>query len=401
MKLTRLLVALVSGAVLTLAAPAGPARAQAQAAPPDPATDPFFTAPANLASLEPGDVIRKRSVPAKIIGRYGVALPMLGVSSYQILVRSTDAKGLPAAVTATVLVPKIGAKGQLLSYQPATDSLGAKCEPSYGLQTGEEKETAIIALALGAGLTVVVPDHQGPRHAYAAGRMAGHATLDGIRGAVSLSEAKLRGAATKAALVGYSGGAIATGWAAQLHATYAGELNIVGVASGGTPADLAAAKDSMDGSLLGGLFVAAAIGMSREYPELRSVFNDEGLALIEEVKDKCNADFLLEYPFASIAPYSDAPDPLSTPVATAVLADNKMGSLPPRAPVLLWHSRFDQAVPYDSVVALERDWCSRGARVDLRTNYLSEHIVGAAMMVPEALPWLLDRLNGKPATGTC
>jgi hypothetical protein len=38
--------------------------------------------------------------------------------------------------------------------------------------------------------------------------------------------------------VGYSGGAIATGWAAALQGNYAPELNVKGWSAGGTPANL-------------------------------------------------------------------------------------------------------------------------------------------------------------------
>jgi hypothetical protein len=101
-------------------------------------------APANLADLTPGTVIRKRPVSVKLLGYAGVGLPR-PAKSFQILLRSTDAKDRPAAVTATVLVPLYGARRQLLAYQPATDSLGARCEPSYGLQAGTEKEATVIA----------------------------------------------------------------------------------------------------------------------------------------------------------------------------------------------------------------------------------------------------------------
>jgi hypothetical protein len=182
---TALAVGLLVGTV-----PTSPA---ASAAIPDPATDPFFVAPANLADLAPGTVIRKRPVSTKLVGYAGLGLP-IPAKSFQILVRSNDAKNRPAAVTATVLVPLYGARHQLLAYQPATDSLGATCEPSYGLQAGTEKEAAVIATAVGAGLTVVVPDHEGPRHAYAAGRMAGHAVLDSVRGALATPDSELPGA---------------------------------------------------------------------------------------------------------------------------------------------------------------------------------------------------------------
>ena len=77
------LIAAVLAVLFALFAPAGPAAA----APQDPATDPFFAAPADLAGLAPGTVIRTRPVAAKLAP--GVPL---GESSFQILVRSNDAK---------------------------------------------------------------------------------------------------------------------------------------------------------------------------------------------------------------------------------------------------------------------------------------------------------------------
>lgn len=395
MKVRATLVTAVLASLLA-AAPTLPA----SAAIPDPTTDPFFVAPANLADLAPGTVIRTRPVPVKLLGYSGFGLPM-AAKSFQILVRSTDAKDRPAAVTATVLVPLFGARRQLLAYQPATDSLGATCEPSYTLQAGTEKEAAVVAMAVGAGLTVVVPDHQGPRHAYAAGRMAGHAVLDSVRGALATPDSGLPGAQTRVAMVGYSGGAIATGWAAQLEPSYAPEINLVGVASGGTPGDLEAAGALMDGSLFGGLFVGAALGMSREYPELLSVLNDKGVALAEQVEDYCSSDLLTRLPFASVKQFSDDPDPLRTPVAQAVLLDNKMGALPPSAPYLLWHAKYDELIPHASAVELDREWCARGADVQFVTSWTSEHNIGAGEMIPTALPWLLARFDGKPFQGNC
>lgn len=371
----------------------------ATAAVPDPGSDPFYAAPADLDTLPDGTVIRSRDVTVNLLGYGGFGLP-IPASSRQVLVRSNDAHDRPAAVSATVITPLVGVRHQLLAYQPATDSLGAKCEPSYTLRDGTEKEAMIIGTAVGAGLTVVVPDHQGPRHAFAAGRMAGHAVLDAIRGAIALPSSGLTGATTKVGMVGYSGGAIATGWAGELQPSYAPELHVAGIASGGTPADLEAAGDLMDGSLYGGLYVGAALGMSREYPELLSILNAKGLAFAEQVKDECQTG-LASHAFASVKDYSDDPDPLRHPVARAVLVDNKLGGVPPQAPYYLWHSRFDQLIPWTSARTLAQDWCARGVRVQFVTNYTSEHIVGAGLMIPTALPWLLDRFDGKPFVGNC
>jgi hypothetical protein len=379
---------------LLLVAPAVPA----DAAPPNPDTDPFLEAPANLADLTPGSVIRTRPVST-----FEVPGVPLTARAHQILVRSNDAKNQPAAVVATILVPKKHDRNQVLAYQPATDSLGAKCEPSYQLQTGAEKEATLIQTALNRGLTVVVPDHQGPRHAFAAGPMAAHAVLDAVRGALASPEAELPGPSTKVVMMGYSGGAIATGWAAQLHPDYAPDLDVVGVASGGTPADLEAAAASMDGTLDGGgLFVGAAFGVTREYPELLTLINQRGLDYAERIKDQCLYE-LTSHAFDSVKKYSDFPDPLREPVAQQVLTELKMGGpLAPSAPVYLWHSKLDQLIPYRVAPALRDDWCSQGTKVQLVTDsLLSEHIIGAIKYADPAQRWLIDRLDGKPLPATC
>jgi hypothetical protein len=379
---------------LVLVVPAAPAGA----APPNPDSDPFLAAPANLADLAPGSVFRSRPVSTFVVP--GVPLT---ARAHQILLRSNDAKNQPAAVVATILVPKKNDRNQVLAYQPATDSLGAKCEPSYQLQTGAEKEAALIQTALNRGLTVVVPDHQGPRHAFAAGPMAAHAVLDSVRGTLASPEAELPGPSTKVVMMGYSGGAIATGWAAQLHPDYAPDLDVVGVASGGTPADLEAAAASMDGTLDGGgLFVGAAFGVMREYPELLSLINQRGLDYAERIKDQCLYE-LTSHAFDSVKKYSDSPDPLREPVAQQVLTELKMGGpLAPTAPVYLWHSTLDQLIPYRVAPALRDDWCSQGTKVQLVTDrLLSEHITGAIKYADPAQRWLLDRLDGKPLPATC
>ena len=138
-------------------------------------------------SKAPGAVLKKRSVT---VTGLGIPLP---VKAFQLQSRSTDAKDRPMTVISTVIVPLTPYLGQrpLLSYQPATDSLGDQCNPSYTLRTGLEKEIPLLALGLAKGWAVVVTDYQGPRDAYGAGRMEGHAVLDGIRATLASPEAGL------------------------------------------------------------------------------------------------------------------------------------------------------------------------------------------------------------------
>lgn len=84
-----------------------------------------------------------------------------------------------------MIVPRAPYEGRrpLVSYQVAIDSRAPHCNPSYTFRTGENKEIPSAVAVLSLGWAVVVPDFEGPRDAYGAGPMAGHATLDGIRAA--------------------------------------------------------------------------------------------------------------------------------------------------------------------------------------------------------------------------
>jgi hypothetical protein len=369
------------------------------AAIPEPAADPFYVPPAGYETAAPGAILRTR--PVTVTG-LGIPIP---VQSTQMLVRSTDAHGGPAAVVATLMIPQGAYSGPgarpLLSYQPATDSLGDQCNPSYTLRTGTEKELPLVASGLSRGWAVVVTDYQGPRNAFAAGHMAGHAVLDGIRAAEHLPSTGLAGTATPVGLWGYSGGGLATGWAAQLQPSYAPELAVKGVASGGTPADLEAAGRQIDGGPAAGLFLAAAVGMSREYPELLTLLNDRGRGLVDQIGDMCLAQEVASYPFRRLSEYTTATDPLGTPVAQAVLNANEMGGTRPSAPVYLYHSLFDELVPYASAQALKASWCGLGARVQLYTDILSEHNVLAVTGAPAAVSYLAARFAGTPAPSNC
>ncbi|HEV7759051.1 MAG TPA: lipase family protein [Acidimicrobiales bacterium] len=364
---------------------------------PAPDDDPFYVPAAGFEAQAPGTILRTRAVT---VTGLGIPLP---VRSTQMLVRSTDAKGRPTAVVSTLMLPPTlyFGKRPLLSYQPATDSLGDECNPSYLMRLGIEKELPLMALGLLKGWAVVVTDYQGPDDAYGSGLMSGRAVLDGIRAAERLGSTGLAGSSTPVGMWGYSGGGLATSWATQLQPSYASELNVRGVASGGTPADLRAAATQIDGGPFSGLFLAAAVGLSRQYPEMLAVMDDQGRAMIDQIGDMCYAEEAIAFPFRHLNEFTTSSDPLNDPVVAAVLAENTLGGARPSAPVYLYHSVFDELIPYDSAQALRTAWCSRGARVQFSTDVASEHIVLAVTGAPGALAYLNARFLGLPAPSNC
>jgi len=194
--------------------------------------DTFYTPPSDLASLAPGAVIRSRTVG---VPAYGIPLP---VQAWQLLYRSNNTDGTAIAATTTVIVPpgKPAGPRPLISYQAIINALDPECSPSRTVPSGGLDEIFMLLWPLLRGWAVSVPDHAGPNSNYGAGHLGGQVTLDGVRAVEHFAPTEL-GPDTPVGLWGYSGGGFSTAWAAELQASYAPELNVVGSAEGGVPAD--------------------------------------------------------------------------------------------------------------------------------------------------------------------
>ena len=113
-------------------------------------------------------------------------------------------------------------KTRVISFQSAHDSLDRNDQPSHAIAGGltfggivPNVESAVFGLFLTQGFAVIVPDTEGQRADFAAGPEYGMNTLDSIRAAFNSSTVGLP-ADARIALLGYSGGAIASEWAAEL-----------------------------------------------------------------------------------------------------------------------------------------------------------------------------------------
>lgn len=364
---------------------------------PTPLGDPFYVPPAGFESLAPGTVLASRPGGTGVTG--------VPLTSTELLIRSNDAKGQPVPVVATLLMPTTPWTGPgprpLVTLNPAIDSLGHQCAPSYELRMVSSK-LWMAQIPLSKGFAVLVPDHQGPRQAYAAGLMAGHAVLDAIRAVVRTPELGLEPAAPTA-ITGYSGGAIASAWAAQLAPRYAPELELVGVAVGGVPADYEMLVHTMNGrDAASGIFLAATLGLAREYPEMLDLMNDNGWRLARVGKDFCMAaeEFAGVVAPIPVQALTDVPAPTEVPFVREILAQNRLGAMAPAIPVFLYHGGNEWWVPLAGAENLYREWCGGGTQVDFQV-YLGEHFIVSTSGIPGAYAWIEDRLAGKPVAPGC
>ncbi|GGG05822.1 lipase [Rhodococcoides trifolii] len=385
----------VAAAVGTVVAVPG----TASAAPiyPAPDADGFYSAPGNLGSARDGDVLRTRSVPA-------VGFP--GATATQVQFRSENSAGDPIAAVTTVLVPPGGGNNRpLVSYQPFTNALGLQCAPSHTLFAGGMQEAPVLNALLARGWAVAVPDHLGPTSAYGAAKLGGRIVLDGVRAAQRAGELGL--GASPVGLAGYSGGGMASEWAAALAPSYAPELNIVGVAAGGVPADIGrlGAEVGSSPSDSFGLGFAASMGLEREYPgrfDFGAALNDNGRSLAGRVANACTDQILADGRGGSL-PSVTTTDFAADPSARAVLAENSLQFYPgvPTAPVYQYHGGADTLVSLDAVQQTVGRYCASGARVQFAVLPGADH--GAAILAgaPGAFGYLGDRFAGVPAPTNC
>ncbi|WP_436497017.1 lipase family protein [Actinokineospora sp. HUAS TT18] len=375
--------------------------------PPVPQQDPFYAPPNPLPAGAPGDVIRSRKVdwhpePFRV-------LPA-PVRAYQVLHLSTSATGARNAVSATVLVPPTAWTGAgprpLIAYAMGTQGLGDECAPSYHLRSGTEVEIAFLAQALLKGWAVAVTDYEGlgtpGTHTYAVGQSEGRALLDTARAATRLPEAQLDPNAPIGAF-GYSQGGQAAAWAGELQATYAPELNLVGIAEGGVPSDMNEVAAFNNGGIGAGLVVAAAVGYSTAYPELpfAAFLNQRGKDVTTKVREACVAEIALLAPFTRLNDLTTTPDLINHPAWQARLAQNKLGTVKPAAPVYLYHGTLDELIPYSGAKKLRDRYCGVGADLQWTPIPLAGHIVAVSVWGTNALNWLGDRFAGKSTRPSC
>ncbi|KQU35993.1 MULTISPECIES: lipase family protein [unclassified Rhodococcus (in: high G+C Gram-positive bacteria)] len=397
----RLVLAAVTAAVVAAALP-GTAAADAQY--PTPNADPFYSAPGDISGLAPGTVLASRPMPNPP--------NFIGVSTWQLAFRSTGSEGNPIVGVTTVFVPLGKAPdGPLLSYQQIVNALGLKCAPSQALWSTDPNVVIRDAAALNAvftrGWSVSMPDHLGPNSAYGAAKLGGQITLDGIRAAKNFDPLQLRN--SPVGMGGYSGGGMATAWAAALAPSYAPELNIVGSAQGGVPMNLLKMAYMLGENTphpVFGLALAAAIGLGREYPDRMPVSQNltpQGTSMMNQIADSCTNDILAVGANHSAAEITANKSVFADPQGRAVVEENSVELYPgvPRAPIFEWHSPTDGLIPVDAIDSTTARYCSAGARVQTLLTPTPDHLSGALLGLPSALQWLNDRFAGLPAPSTC
>jgi hypothetical protein len=378
---------------LILAAPAG-------AALNGPAGNAFYTPPNPLPAGSAGDIIWARTAPSIATN----------ATAYKILYRSTGVSGAAIAVSGTVLVPTAAWTGSgtrpLTAYASGTQGWADSCAPSREMDSNSFDEGFAVTNLLNRGWAVVATDYPGlgtpGDHQYNVGISEGHAVLDALRAATRLPETGLS-ATTKMAIEGYSQGGGAAGWAAQQKTAYAPALNLVGIANGGTPANLQAVKANIDGSAFFAFLAGTAIGFRAAYPSLNvnQYLTLYGQIAITALNGMCQLVALPLYAFHHLTEYTvNNVDPTTQPAFAAALTANNLGTTRPAVPVYQYHGAQDEVIPYAVEQTLHNQWCALGGTSKL-VSYLGEHVTTQLIAQTDVVNWIANRFAGQAAPSNC
>ena len=329
----------------------------------------------------------------------------------QLLYRTNDRNGQPEACVTTVLVPAGHSHSQLrhvVSYQCAIDAVSSRCFPSYALRRRAKAvgslaqwEYLLMAAALAEGWVVSVPDHEGRDGMWGTPHEPGHRVLDGLRATLSFERFGLA-ADSKVGLWGYSGGGLASAWAAEMYADYAPELNVVGAVLGSPVGNLGNTFLRLNGSRYAGLPALVISALAKTYPGLGRVVEEhatpEGRATLQRLERmttlqaivrmfKADMDDLVHPPLEQV---------LGMPEVQEVFEAIRLGRTAPTPPVLIVQAVHDSIIAVDDIDELAQMYTEGGSRVTYHRDMFSEHMLLHPMSAPMTLRWLIDRFADRP-----
>jgi hypothetical protein len=395
---------------------------------PQPKDDPFYTYTGStpLASIAPGTVLNTRSFAYRAFG-----VPTW-LKAKQLLYRSTGQTGNPTVnVTSVIQPPDQDDKTKVISYQSAYDSLNQNDEPSYAIRGGvtlgglvPNVEGAVFGPFLADGYTVIVPDTEGQRADFAAGPEYGMNTLDSIRAVFSPSSTLGLPDDAKVALLGYSGGGIATEWAAELAPAYAPDVNarMIGAAMGGLLVDPTHNLNYVEGTWFwGGVMPMALVGIARAFEvDFTPYLTPVGMTVFNEMQTTSIGDVLGRYKDLTwqklIIPKYPTPESLplyvalanklimgtgGTPTIPLFIGQGANGELEgtPGDQLGIWAG--DGVMIAGDVRTLARNYCAKGTTVYYEQYDALGHIASLVPWLPESIAWIQQRFADLLAPQNC
>ena len=352
----------------------------------------------------PGTLVEIKSLPD-----IDPIIRATGAQALRVVYRSTsDADGSTTIVSGAVFIP--GGRPPpggwiVLAYAHGTSGINNECGPS--LSPNLFGTAPMIAGYLKAGYAVAAPDYQGLGepgiHVYLDAKAAGYNVIDAVR---ALHNARPGVISNRWVAVGGSQGGGASWAAAEQAPVYAPELHLIAAVNAVPAANIAgyaqkAADESMTPTQTAA-YVWILMAQSRVHPELdMDLYRRGSVQKNWEALSMCFGSRAQERndDVAKVKPDEVRP---STAAAMRKLADLLAAmALPQRkadAPMLVIYAGKDEYIEPAWTHAAIVQACRMGSRIEVDFQPDKGH---GSFDASRILPWLGDRVAGKPFHDAC
>jgi acetyl esterase/lipase len=358
----------------------------------------FYQASPQEIAGAPGTLIRQR--------RMRLPAPV-GATAYRVLYRSTGLHDEPIPVSGVIVIPNGPAPPggrPVVAWAHPTTGVVPRCAPSLALFVFQQIQG--LREMIDRGYAVAATDYPGlgtpQTHPYLVGASEARAVLDSVRVAHAM------GAQNRFAVWGHSQGGQAALFTGLIAASYAPDLDLVGVAAAAPATDLATLLGDDINSNGGRNLTAMTLwSWSRVFgAPIDRVIEPIALPTIDRLAGECIEsvyDLVLRgrtaRPLAE--KFLSVSDFYTVEPWRALMADNSPGLLPPRLPLFLAQGGADELVRPQVTADYEKRQCLAGGKVRMIVLPGANHGFIARDTAASAVEWMTDRFAGSAAPSDC
>ena len=349
------------------------------------------------------------AITPRLVAAVPIAGAPEGAQAYRVVYRSTDSGDKAIDVTGVVIIPAGNpptAGRDIVAWAHGTSGIADECAPS----TNSWLFSSIAGLAsmLKQGYVVAATDYQGlggpGPHPYLVGPSAAHSVLDIVRAATEVPQAS---ASNRFAVWGESQGGHATLWTAQLAASYAPDLRLVGAAAAAPPVDLAANLTGNANATVRALSTAYAGASWAEVYDipLSTITGPTGQDLIRRLAKNCvTLEGFKTRTKIGLVRLTRQLRGVNLNASPRWAEQMKANSVLPRnfgVPLLVAQGSADLIVSPAVTNTFVRAVCRAGQPVQFLQVAGGDHVTIAKRTAASTIEWIIDRFAGRAAPDDC